>query len=489
MNLATKSIGKIIGLLFLLETLSFLAYLFPGWQIIVFALLTLGFLVLASYRLEWGVLILLSELFIGSKGYLFALNIGSLSLSIRIVFWLIVLAVWLVKFFRTWLVTKHCPLEDWRKIKVVKIYYWLAIFAFWGLMNGFWHHQSFSNLFFDFNGWIFFLLIFPLYSIFGASSVRKKNITNLKLVFWSSIIWLSIKTLFFLYVFSHNLYGLESLYLWLRKTGVGEITAAGGGFWRVFFQSHIYIVFGWLLLLVDLARNLQARVSRRQIINKLLLGTLLFSAIIVSFSRSFWLGIIAALLFLAIVFWHKWGFKKILINAGLWLVMLLASLLLMVLVIKFPVPKSVGSFNLNMLSNRVDLTGGESAISSRWALLSALQVELTEAPFWGQGFGATVTYKSSDPRVLASTADGSYTTFAFEWGYLDIWLKLGLLGLLTYLFLLFFLFKQGIKQGRLGLAAGILALAAINIFTPYLNHPLGITFILLSTWLLSEREI
>ena len=489
MNLSSKAVGKIIGLLLLLETLSFLVYLFPGWQAIVFVILALAFLALACYKLEWGVLILLAELFIGSKGYLFALNIGGLSLSIRIIFWLIVMAVWLGKFIHTWVKTKQCPLVDWKKIKVLKIYYLLAIFAIWGVVNGFLQHQTLSNLLLDVNGWLFFLLIFPLYTVFVKSADKDKNIANLKLVFTGAVIWLSIKTLFFLYVFSHNLFGLEPLYLWLRKTGVGEITPAGSGFFRIFFQSHIYVVFAWLLLTVNLARGLKAKIARRQIINQFLLGILFLSVIILSFSRSFWLGTLAAALFLIIIFGYRSGFRKLLPNLGLWLAAFLAALLLMVAVIKFPIPKSVGSFNLGLLSNRADLLSGESAISSRWALLSVLKIELAKTPLFGQGFGATVTYKSSDPRVLANSEDGLYTTYAFEWGYLDIWLKLGFLGFVAYTWLLFYLFRKGIRQAQIGLAASVLALAVISVFTPYLNHPLGIGALLLVTWLLSEREI
>ena len=54
----------------------------------------------------------------------------------------------------------------------------------------------------------------------------------------------------------------------------------------------------------------------------------------------------------------------------------------------------------------------------------------------GRGFGATVTYQTRDPRILADNGSGEYTTYAFEWGWLDIWLKLGIFGLAAYFLLI-----------------------------------------------------
>jgi len=93
-----------------------------------------------------------------------------------------------------------------------------------------------------------------------------------------------------------------------------------------------------------------------------------------------------------------------------------------------------------------------------------------------------------------------YTTYAFEWGYLDIWFKIGLLGLLSYLFWLGIIFKKGIsyyktsptieiKTITLGLLFGLIALIITNIFTPYLNHPLGIGYLLLLSAVFTAKEI
>ena len=90
--------------------------------------------------------------------------------------------------------------------------------------------------------------------------------------------------------------------------------------------------------------------------------------------------------------------------------------------------------------------------------------EISQEPFFGQGYGATVTYLSQDPRVLENNPSGLYTTYAFEWGYLDIWLKLGIGGIIAYLLLLFFLIKESIILGLKKNNPILLSIASILLF-------------------------
>jgi O-antigen ligase len=169
---------------------------------------------------------------------------------------------------------------------------------------------------------------------------------------------------------------------------------------------------------------------------------------------------------------------------------------LIVVSVKLPWPDPLGGFSTaELLSERAAKFTGEAGASSRWALWPELIKEIKAAPIFGQGFGATVTYISSDPRVLSESPTGEYTTFAFEWGWLDIWLKIGLFGLAAYLALMSKIIYAGLKAiGRLdfliapntaallvpALIFGLAALSAVNFFSPYFNHPLGIGFLIIT---------
>jgi hypothetical protein len=79
---------------------------------------------------------------------------------------------------------------------------------------------------------------------------------------------------------------------------------------------------------------------------------------------------------------------------------------------------------------------------------------------------------------MVQKTGGVYTTYAFEWGWLEHWIKFGILGIPLILALLIFL---GLRLWRTRASlwmrlAGVITLVtlgAVHVFTPYLNHPLG----------------
>ena len=154
------------------------------------------------------------------------------------------------------------------------------------------------------------------------------------------------------------------------------------------------------------------------------------------------------------------------------------------------------NFSGNLVADRFKNLQTEAAGQSRLNQLEPLTEGILQKPILGHGFGKTLTYKSNDPRVLEKHPDGLYTTYAFEWGYLDIALKVGVVGLLIYLALIGYLSYRGIRNYELGimniinigLLAGLVALGVTNIFSPYLNHPLGIGYIMLISAILCNQK-
>jgi len=105
---------------------------------------------------------------------------------------------------------------------------------------------------------------------------------------------------------------------------------------------------------------------------------------------------------------------------------------------------------------------------------------------------------SHDPRNRnEKNPDGSVTTYSFEWGWLSIWMKFGILGLLTYLYLILKILIDSVKLAMdkwpnsegiliISLMFSLIAIATIHIFSPYLDHPLGISFIIISIIILEK---
>ncbi|MCU0680259.1 MAG: O-antigen ligase family protein [Planctomycetes bacterium] len=485
----SRTFWLIFGFIFLTELFSLCAYLLPSFNKAAFVIIILLTLALSFLKPSLGLLIFLAEVFIGSKGYLFFFDFNGTVISLRIALWLIVMSIWLASTLRP----KQLSAE-FINLKTNKYFYYflpLAFFVILGLFLGLWHNNNFSNIFFDFNNWLFWLILFPLWSYYRRDAEFKQNLLS---VFSAAMLWLSVKTFFSLFAFTHNLYGfLFEYYRWVRTTGVGEITKMSGGFYRIFFQSQLFLIptalYLWWRALNEWLNN---KINREVIFN-LFLGSLAWAVVIISFSRSFWLGLLVAVLVGLFLVIKIFGYKKIFKTLGSLFIIVILSLVIIIMVAKFPFPGAEKISATQALTDRSEFSSDEAAVASRWSLLKPLWDKVLTHALLGSGFGTTVTYHSSDPRVLQNSPDGNYTTYAFEWGYLEIWLKIGILGLLAYFFFLGKILAEAwysLKNNQLVASTTILSLVSlvvIHVFTPFLNHPLGITYILLITLLLSSQ--
>ena len=206
----------------------------------------------------------------------------------------------------------------------------------------------------------------------------------------------------------------------------------------------------------------------------------------------------------------------------------------------FPVPAGAPSGSA-IFKERVEKFK-EAAVSSRMAQIRPLFLAIAKHPAIGSGFGQAVAYQSQDPRIVKSHPDGWYTATAFELGWLEMWLKIGLLGVGAYLYLLWRILKAGwqrIKATRiyelhpndpnnilvtpslsrglvdghrdpstplrsarddgsnsyhsdryliLAALAGLIAIVITHGVSPYLNHPLGIGVVMLVTVMVDKND-
>lgn len=487
--------GKYFKLTFLaiifFELLSFLCRLIQ-WQTssvwiygLVFSIILIAVFVLSLWDFKIGLFFALVELIIGSQGHLFFLRLDAFQISIRIGIFIVLSLACLVKMIKEKKIV-------WPSKKILFWYVVLFLFIIWGVIFALIKGYSWKNILLDVNGWFYFVYLI----IFLQGKI---NFEKFLPVFSAGVLAISLKTLFLFYYFSHSLPFAGIVYKWVRDTGIGEITLLSGNFFRIFFQSHIYLMIGFFVFFVYfvLARK---ELSKKQKISLMVIASLCLSGVLLSLSRSNWLGLLAGGVFLLCVLYIKFKFsiKKYFQCLG-WLGLTgLISLLIIIVVLYFPVPMVWNIDATDMLAQRI--SADESAVSSRWSQLPNVTRKIVDHPVVGSGWGTQVTYISQDPRILQENPDGQYTTYAFEWGYLDIILKIGLAGLLVYLMLITRIAQQGwqllknkinvqFKAIVVGLMAGLVAILITNVFSPYLNHPLGIGYLIILAVLFENQVV
>ncbi len=485
-----KFFGQTFRTTFLFILLAELVVFFIQWMKIAvdlgayayFIIVGLVFIV-SLYRLEYGVFAALVELFIGSQGHLLSINIGQFAVSIRIGIFIAVMLVWLI-----WIARKKLFSQTFKYLRENNKIILLALVCFWGLVFALIRGNSPINIFLDFNAWLYFLYFFPLVTI----SQQSGQINRLLQIFTASITATAIKALIFLYVFSHHFASMRDFYKWGRDTRWGEFTLIQGNLYRIFSQSQIFILIGFFIIIGFLIFKGKSnyRVTKNQYLAIILF--LLLTTTIISLSRSFWVALIlTAIVILYIAFrYYKFNWKDVGLITIRLLFLTVLSYGLINAIVSFPYPKTDADASAGaLISQRFSID--DNALSSRWSQLPALTKEITKHPIIGSGWGSTVTYLSQDPRILnENNPSGQYTTFAFEWGYLDLILKIGLIGLIIYLVLLWSIFKNYLALWKknsdryfraliIGFLLGLFALIITHGFSPYLNHPLGIGYIII----------
>ncbi len=452
---------------------------------------------LSYHKLEWGLSLAFLELFVGGHGHLFDVDLLGFSLSIREVLFAAVMSVWLVQICRRQLTLKRIPHRDWP-------FALIGVSIILASIKGFISNQP-AAVFDDMNGYLTLLYFLPIISLPWTNEQKRLFLQSL----FVGALWVAVTTLAYLFAFTH-LPGLASheLYTFVRDTRLAEITLQTSGqivnllgaspwYFRVFQQSQASVLVFELLLL---AGTFMLWRERNEPLPRLIavLHVLMLATLVASLSRSFWLGGVAgfvtALIYVALTRPALATLCKRHVQLGL--SACLAVLALFVIIV-FPLPARPDLSDSSFYRNG-DGDTRVVAVSSRWNLLHPMLAEIWQNPIFGSGFGETVTYISDDPRLRAITPNGEVTTYRFEWGYHDFWLKLGLPGLLGFGWLFVTVIAvayEAVRRGdqnvwmAVGLTSGLVALYVTHIFSPYLNHPIGLGFILFTLPFLSWDRI
>lgn len=256
-------------------------------------------------------------------------------------------------------------------------------------------------------------------------------------------------------------------YKWFRDVAGGKITDLHTGFFRVVLPEHLLIPPLTLLL----ASLVMAKEKNKKLFAFLLACCLFILAL--NLSRAYCLGLFVGLF--ALLYKQKftrWLFTSFLIG--------LASVTLFCGV--YLAASRGASLGLEVFGLRLQSFVSpqlEESTYTRTALLQPIWQKIQTRPTLGSGLGSTVTF-------INPVTHQSITTSQFDWGYLELWTELGLIGTLIYLSFIFYillLVLQYIKKQTLhthlsvGLFAGIISLLIINLTAPALFHIFGIFFL------------
>ncbi|MBI1908090.1 O-antigen ligase family protein [Candidatus Uhrbacteria bacterium] len=454
---------------------------------VALALVGVAACALTARSLVWGLVLAFAEIIAGGHGHLLAADIAGFPLSLRMaVFAGVMLGyVWHVARRRvrpTFLVFRDTP------------FLLLAIAVAIGTVHGMLANDP-LHAFDDMNGYFTLAYLLPLASVAWDNTTRRALLQGM----FASVMWVALSTLAIVFLFTH-LPGwmLHDVYAFVRDARIAEVTLLTGPDWfvgnllpdaspwyfRVFEPAHFFVLVLGLILVA--ARFLLWKGERMPHMARVAF-TLCVAAFIASLSRSFLIGAAAGLcataVFVGVDAPRAIGRHLLRSLPLLFLVFLGAGVFWATVVFPFPSHPNLqdAAFYRETESDDRDL-----AVSSRWNLLYPMFTAIMEHPVVGAGFGKEVTFISDDPRVRDINPSGEWTTYRFEWGYQDIWLKMGLLGLVAFVWYLvvlsrafyFSYLRHGHRWLVTGLYAGVIALFATHVFSPYLNHPIGLGFML-----------
>lgn len=381
--------------------------------------------------------LLVAELFLGGNGH----YIEMFGLALRT--W--ILLVFLVFFFfqKNFRVSKT-------PVPIIAIGLAVCIGVATGLFNG--HDPRFIIQ--DAIPFAFFLLLFP-----AREFVTPDRYPTYQKLIKAYLVLAAAMSLTTLFLFSSGISVLQDpYYKWFRDVAGGKITDVGNHFFRIVLPEHLLLAPALLFLTALLIRH----PKQKKIWLWFTLAALPF---MLNLSRAYILAYLIGLGFL----FSKQQWKQ-------WLSVSVASIAMLLIVFSsLHVVASRGtSLGFELLGPRfasIANPDNERSAATRKTLLPPIWEEIKKHPVLGSGLGATISFVDPVSKEIV-------TTRQFDWGYLEIWTELGLLGLVSYLSLIIYLLFHTTCPAR----ATAVALAFVGLTTPALFHVFGVViFVFLLT--------
>jgi len=452
----------------ILELLSWLSFSFNQLNLVILLLVGFITLFLSLRKPIFMLYIPLAEIFWGSLGHSFYYNF----LNTRLVIFVIIFLIFVLQ-----TIFQRQRLKMQSDKNLLFIWFSILLFILAGVGLAFYNQHKITDIFLDANAYLYILYLPIWYEFYN-----EKYLPNILGILKAAVLVIAAKTLIIFNIFAqdYSWLNIEAIYKWIRDSRTGEITFFQDNFWRVFMQSQIYLVVAWFFAFVK-------QIKEYKNWPNFIYLAIITAALLLSLSRSFWLGTIVGLLFLfinIIIYQKKYIFFASII---LFLGTILSSFIIVQIFFNIPKWNSVTYF----LQRQIDIN--EPAADSRMQLLIPLWSAIEEKPILGYGFAKEITYYSSDPRIKNETnPQGLHRTYAFEWGWFDQWLKLGVIFISLLLLWIVLIYHRSYKvivknqEYVMASLAVLTSLMVIHIFSPFLNHPLGLGILIFITIIISN---
>ncbi len=491
-----KRTWQALSAIFAIHLAGILAWQDPTWGL-YFLIATLIATFLISYRsLALGLLIAFGEIFVGGHGHLIDATIGGFSLSLRMIIFLAVMLAWGALVLQKKREFILLPVRDTPWLLLVGA---VILGALVGMIT-----NDPGLAIDDVNSFLIIAYLLPIISITWTHALRRELLQ----VLTAAVAWLVLATIGLSFIFTHFSGDvLDPVYTFVRDTRQFEVTFLTApfpedtrtscsppllcesgdwyGYWfRIFTPNH-FVVGVMLMMILTLGWFHYKRQRLPEVAQ--IAGALAAAALLLSYSRSLWLGLAAGIVTIKLSYWvdRRRHIAHFIRRGFLYLAMMIVGMLIAFgsVMLPFPTRPDLSDAAFYQTSSEVDR---DAAVSSRWSMLDPIMLEIQTSPIIGSGFGEEVTFISDDPRVREQSETGEWTAYRFEWGWLDLWLKMGLLGLIAfgwyavvmYRAIRFTARKHGHAWLPISLGAGLVILFITNIFTPYLNHPIGLGYML-----------
>ena len=191
--------------------------------------------------------------------------------------------------------------------------------------------------------------------------------------------------------------------------------------------------------------------------------------LILNFSRAYFLALAIGLLVLKLRHtWKKW----MIISAAIITTLLITHITIFFISSR---GQSLGLEQFGIRLTSIAAPQIEESSATRMLILPVALQMIKTHPLLGSGLGASVTF-------LNTFTNQTVTTKQFDWGYLEMGVEMGLVGLFVYLLMIVILEYRLYNNNQqidweIGFLSAIISLLVINITSPALFHVFGVMMI------------